>query len=329
MKPADAQPPPSSPPRTRGLTPAQVEAFREQGYLLVRDLLPPAALAPLTAELEQAVDVVLREAVEEGRLASSETFPNAPFDRRLALAARASGAPPWFSQKLHGKRHKTAGMFTLRTWPALLDAVESMIGPEIFAHPQTILRPKLPEFSAAVVPWHQDLAYLRADEARETLIVNCWIPLVDARADNGCMQVVRGSHRAGLIAHEAQNDPWVGIAEAALPEGDIVTCELDRGDVLMTTERLVHRSLPYVRDSVRWSLDTRYCRTGLPTGRDYKPGFIARSQLDPASAARSHLDWIRAFEEAGLDWTEESWRGLPPDLQTRAMPTENQEPDAL
>lgn len=301
------------------LSPAQIESFEADGYLIVRGLLPREALDPLIDELEQAVEGHIREAVERGILPASETHPGAPFDARLARVAQASADPAFFWRALHGKHHKTAGLFGVRTAPALLDAVESIIGPEIYAHPQTVLRPKLPAVGAAAVPWHQDLAYLRADEAAGTRIVNCWIPLVSADAQSGCLQVVAGSHRAGLLPHDAEVDAWIGIEDGSLPPGRIVTCELEVGDVLMTTERLVHRSLPHTRERVRWSLDTRYCRVGEPTGRDHKPGFVARSRRQPERVARSHHDWIRAFEDAGLDWTEKTWKGLPAGLRTRAM----------
>lgn len=301
------------------LTPAQIRAFEADGYLIVRGLLPRAALDPLIHELEDAVEGQIREAVERSLLPAADTFPDAPFERRLALVAQASDDPSFFWRELHGKQHKTAGMFALRTSSTLLDAVESLIGPEIYAHPQTVVRPKLPNMRGAAVPWHQDLAYLLADEAAETRIVNCWIPLVRADAQSGCLQVIAGSHRAGLVAHDAEVDTWIGIADAEVPPGPIITCELEVGDVLMTTERLVHRSLPHSSDRVRWSLDTRYCRIGEPTGRDHKPGFIARSRQQPDRVARSHHAWIRAFEDAGLDWTEKTWKGLPPALRARAV----------
>ena len=157
-----------------------------------------------------------------------------------------------------------------------------------------------------MVPWHQDLAYLTPEEAGDTLIVNFWIPLVTATAENGCMQVVRGSHRAGLLPHDHRESIYKGVSEADLPDGEIATCEVDVGDVLLTMERLLHRSIPNTSNTVRWSLDTRYSCIGLPTGRSYKPGFVARSRENPESVACSHHDWIKLFTEAGLDWTERS-----------------------
>ena len=69
----------------------------------------------------------------------------------------------------------------------------------------------------------------------------------------------------------------------------------------LKTERLVHRSIPNRSHSVRWSVDTRYSRSGLPTGRSNVPGFVARSRQQPGQVARSHHDWLNVLADAGLD----------------------------
>lgn len=300
------------------LSPRHLAELHEHGFLVVRGLLPRDALDPLIRELEQEVDHYVRRAVERGLLAAADTFADAPFERRLALVARACTQPKYFVDLLYGKQHKTAGMFALRTWPALLDVVESVIGSEIFAHPLTVLRPKLPDMGAVALPWHQDRAYLLAEEG-EARVLNCWIPLVAAHAANGCLQVVAGSHRGGLLPHDERVDRWIGIKEERLARDRIVTCELAPGDVLLLREMVVHRTLPHSAERVRWSLDTRYSQVGAPTGRAHKPGFVARSRRAPEQVARSHEEWIRAFEDAGLDWTERTWKGLSDDLHARAV----------
>ena len=285
----------------QGLGDSQIRQFQSDGFLILRDLLPPEVTQPLIDELDQGVELVAVEAVRQGKLDSDRTFPDASFATRLACMSAASSDRHWMWQQVQGKRYKTAGMFTLRTAPSLLDVVESLIGHEILAHPQTVLRAKLPDHEETVVPWHQDLAYLIPEEAGDTLVVNCWIPLVPATTANGCLQVLRGSHHLGLLPHTHRESIYHGVAEADLPDGEVVTCEVDVGDILMTRERLLHRSIPNVTDTVRWSVDTRYSRIGLPTGREKVPGFIARSCEQPERVARSHHDWIQAYVEAGLD----------------------------
>lgn len=283
------------------LTAQQKQQFHDDGFLFVRDLLPNPVLQPLIDELARKVDKGTEAAVKHGILAPSDTYDNEPFETRLGRVSSACSDPNWIWQNyFRDQKVRTAGMFTLRTAPALLDVVESLIGPEILAHPQFNYRAKLPNQDITVIPWHQDLAYLIPEEAGDTLVVNVWLPLVRATEESGCMQVIRGSHRFNLIAHNYQEQTpghtgGKGISDTELPPGDIVTAELDVGDVLLTSERVVHRGLPNRSNTVRWSVDTRYSQIGLPTGREHVPGFVARSQLNPERVAKSHHDWNRLF----------------------------------
>ena len=286
-----------------GLTPQQIQQFKDDGFLIIRDLLPREAVQPLIDELAQQVDEATKEAVKRGLLDPENTFDGAPFETRLALVCKACSERNWpWHHYFSSQKPRTAGMFTLRRAPALLDVVESLTGPEILAHPQFSYRAKLPDQEITVIPWHQDLAYLRPEEAGDTLVVNFWIPLVKATAANGCMEVMRGSHRLGLLPHRRListpgHKGATGIPDTGLPTCEIVAGEVDVGDVLMTTERLVHRSIPNRSNTVRWSVDTRYNQIGLPTGRENVPGFVARSLKNPERIARSHQDWNQLFDD--------------------------------
>ncbi len=288
-------------PIQRGLTPQQIQQFKDDGFLIIRNLLPREALQPLIDELAQQVDEATNEAVQRGLLDPAYRFEDTPFETRLALVCQACSERNWpWKHYFSGQKPRTAGMFTLRMAPALLDVVESLIGDEILAHPQFNIRTKMPDQEITVIPWHQDLAYLKSEEAGDTLVVNFWIPLVNATAVNGCMEVMRGSHRLGLLPHSRListpgHKGGTGIPDTDLPTCEVMTGEVSVGDVLMTTERLVHRSIPNRSNTVRWSVDTRYNQIGLPTGRANVPGFVARSRRNPESVAQSHYDWNRLF----------------------------------
>lgn len=276
-----------------GLNQEQIAFFKEQGYLLLPECLDPAVFQPLIREFETIIDERAKAAQAAGRLL--HLYQDAPFDRRLALLHGAM-TPEDFGdlwRAVHGKNQKTAGMFAIITHPVLLDIVESLIGPEILAHPQFNSRAKLPHHQVTVVPWHQDLGYLHA-EAEQTFMVNFWIPLVDAPLETGPLQVIPGSHRWGLIPH-SHVDGYLGIPESHLPPHTKVDCPLPVGGVLLIQHKTVHRSTPNVSDRVRWSLDLRYSDPAQPTGRAEVPGFIVRSRKDPASVAKSHHDWVALF----------------------------------
>ncbi|HHZ92186.1 TPA: hypothetical protein EYN65_17040 [Candidatus Poribacteria bacterium] len=282
------------------LTSQQVEQFKDDGLLIIRGLLPSGAMQPLIDEMTQKVDMAIDEAVKLGLL--DRKFEDASFSTRLALAEDAGSDHGWLWQSyFRDQKPRSNGMFILRSFPILLNTVESLIGPEILAHPQFNIRAKMPDQQITVIPWHQDLAYLVPEEAGETLVVNLWIPLVTAHAKNGCMQLLRGSHHLGLLPHDYRDQTpghtgSKGIAETDLPDYEIVTAELDIGDVLATTERLIHRGIPNrSKNTVRWSVDTRYSQIGLPTGRENVPGFVARSHNRPESVAKTYRDWNRLF----------------------------------
>lgn len=278
-----------------GLDAQQLSFYKDQGYLIVEDAFPRGGLDPVINDLSQEIDLAAQEAHSEGRL--RERFEQEPFERRLLRISEAVKDPTDILRRVKGKR-KTQGTFDLITHPAILDIVESVIGSEILAHPQFNLRAKLPGEDETVVPWHQDLAYLRSD-AEETFMVNFWIPLVDTTLENGGMEVIPGSHKVGLIEHEHDMGPagnFSGIPDERLPEGAPVACPIRKGGLLIIQHRTAHRSVPNRSDHIRWSLDLRYSDPSFPTGRDGTPGFIARSRKHPEAVAKNHLDWLKLFD---------------------------------
>ena len=60
-------------------------------------------------------------------------------------------------------------------------------------------------------PWHQDAAYFRGSDP--SLMFGVWIALDPATTENGCMELIPGSHRAGPVPH--------------IPHPDINLCTID------------------------------------------------------------------------------------------------------
>ena len=71
------------------LSEQQLAQFHDEGFLVLRQVLPDDAHAPLRAEIEERVEMVAREAVVAGQLPVDKTFPSAQLDTRLALLAAA------------------------------------------------------------------------------------------------------------------------------------------------------------------------------------------------------------------------------------------------
>ena len=192
---------------------------------------------------------------------------------------------------------RSPGMFRIYACEALVDMVESVIGPEILAHPQFNIRAKRPAEDEGVVPWHQDLGYLEPS-ASETFMVNFWIPLVDATLENGCLEVIAGSHRSELIEHQRGMGPagnFKGVVDEELPPGEHVPCPVRLGrraadpahdDAPLAAERL----RPHPLEPGPALLATRICPRGGRTSRGSSPaagGTRPRSALPPRSGCGS------------------------------------------
>ena len=278
-----------------GLDPRQLSTYLNDGYLLLEDVLAPADLQPLIDDIDAGIDRKAQEACKGGRL--RDGFEDAPFDKRLACLHDAMDDPSEIEQEVTGKRLKTAGMFSLITHPAILDIVESVIGPEILAHPQFNCQAKMPNETRSQIPWHQDLGFLHP-EAEATFMVNFWIPLVDVTIENGCLEVIPGSHRAGLKPHgKVSGYPNEGIQDGYVPGGRAVACPVRKGGVVVFQHKTTHRSFPNRTERIRWSVDIRYSDPSMPTGRDEVPGFLARSRAQPGRVATSHVDWLNLMRE--------------------------------
>lgn len=305
----------ASMPSAPGLTPAQVAEFRREGFLVVRGYLDPAAdLDPIVREYEGVLDRVAEELHARGEIAS--THADLDFSARLIQVSRESGRvlAQHFDFSLPQKNIRAdtpiwtgPAVFNALRHPRILDAIESLIGPEIYSNPVQHVRLKLPEarglkdeagqLAQGATPWHQDNGVV-LPEADETDTITVWFSLGDAPVESGCLQVVPRSHGDGLIEHCPLGAAGAGIPRKLVPEERAVPIPVRRGDVLFLHRRICHGSLPNRSDRVRWSFDLRYHPIGQPTGRDKFPGFVARSRIDPAAELHDAQAWAESWREA-------------------------------
>jgi ectoine hydroxylase-related dioxygenase (phytanoyl-CoA dioxygenase family) len=296
------------------LTPAHRRAFEEDGYLVVEDVLDLRRdIDPVLAELEQVLDDLATRLWADGVIGSPHR--GLPFSERLVWICIESGRA--FSQVFDislpqsGARHDTPihvgpAAFRLLTSPRLLDLVEELLGPEIYSNPVQHIRMKLPARAIASgkydglvskVSWHQDNGVI-LPEADAATILTVWLPLTPATVENGCLQVIPGSHRSGLESH-CPSDRGVAIPDRLIATDRARPLPMTPGSVLLMTQRTVHSSLDNVTESeVRISADLRYQPTGQPTGRPAFPGFVARSAARPHSVLTEPGAWAGRWHEA-------------------------------
>jgi len=267
------------------LSTSQVEAFHELGYLIVPDIFDPRDLQPVRDELAARMDWKIGELVREGKL--TNTYPEASFERRAALI--------WGDSKENGEAvmkdlEGPAGggwtgqeMFKVITHPKMVAAVECFVGDEIIGSSVYRIRPKMPgALTRGVVPWHQDQGYF-APLCDNNLVLTCWIPLVDANEENGCMKILPKAHKQGIVRHYAGGHAgFLVIQDEDLPDvpSHAITADCPRGGVVFMSNMTPHCSTPNHTDSVRWSLDLRYQGAEVPNNVGLLPDLEAEPSPD-------------------------------------------------
>ena len=293
-----------------GLTPAQLEQFHREGYLVVEGLLDPAEdIAPVIAEYQGVLDTLAADLHAQGALSS--TYAELPFGRRLIEVYKESGKvhAQYFDFSLHGANVTAQtqfwvgpAVFEMLRNPRLLDAVESVIGPELYSNPVQHVRLKPPEHltpkdaegrvQLGATPPHQDNGVVTPD-ADQTEMLTVWFPLWDATVENGCMLVWPRTHQQGLLDHCPRFDGLQVPTQLIVDEPRALP--MKAGDALFMHRLTMHASLSNKSNDIRWSFDLRYNPIGQPTGRGHFPGFVARSRAHPETELRDPAEWARLW----------------------------------
>jgi hypothetical protein len=142
----------------------------------------------------------------------------------------------------------------------ILDCVEDLIGPDFYLWASNFFI-KEPH-STHTVGWHQD-AYYWPLSPHESLTV--WIAFGDSDEQNGAMQVIPGSHRAGLLKHGRTTDTQSVLTLECETEqfraDTAVSLNLKAGEISIHDDKIVHGSPANPSDRPRVGLTARYSRT--------------------------------------------------------------------
>ena len=146
-----------------------------------------------------------------------------PVQEALAYRARLEEGERKFGPLSVGQSgSKTHMLFTwademIRT-PALLDAIEDLIGPDILVYQLTMwIKPPRDD---AIVDWHQDASYFGLEPHEH---VTAWVALTNANSEAGCVKVIPGSHKGGQLHHAVRQ----GRARNMLPRGQSIAPDYD------------------------------------------------------------------------------------------------------
>jgi phytanoyl-CoA hydroxylase len=267
-------------PPCRQPDPAQINFFRTEGYLIIPDVFAPADLEPLRQELHREIGKKARELQAAGQL--TDLHAELDFDHQLTAIQRDSKengeAIIKHLEGLRGGGFHAPEMFDVISHPKLLGPVGALLGTEeIVASSVYRIRPKLPNLGRGIVPWHQDSGYF-AEHCDTQLIITCWVPLVDATVENGCMQILPRVHQGKVVTHHTGgNAGFLVIKDEDLPDDPrrAITAACPRGGVVFMTNRTPHCSTPNTSDHIRWSVDLRYQSAATPSNVGLEPAALA------------------------------------------------------
>lgn len=127
--------------------------------------------------------------------------------------------------------------------PAMVEALTGVIGPDVKCMQSMLFIKSAGKPGQA---WHQDEDYI---PTRDRSLTGGWIALDDATTENGCLWLLPGSHKAGVLWPQAQqSDTRFDCAEEATGfpyrDEDAIPVEVKAGSIVFFNGYLLHRSLP-------------------------------------------------------------------------------------
>ena len=160
------------------------------------------------------------------------------------------------------------GFLTTARHPEILDMVGQVIGPD-FALWNSSFFAKPPK-NGKRTPWHQDGEYW---PIRPLATCTVWIAIDDATPENGCLRVIRGSHKdASLKQHRTVDADDVTLHQELMPdqynEEDAVDLVLEAGQISLHDVFILHGSEANTSANARRGMTLRFMPTTSVFDRD-------------------------------------------------------------
>jgi ectoine hydroxylase len=262
------------------LTDEQVKAYRRDGFVTVRRLFDA-----------EEIGLLHRTALADQEL-----------DKRSFGRADGEGGTVRLSLWNHPGEN-VYGMFA--RCQRLVDSAERLLEGEVYHyHSKMILKDAKVGGAWA---WHQDYGYWYHFGVLYPLLTSVTVAVDPATRENGCLQVLKGSHLMGRIEHKLTGDQAGADMERvneALKQLELVYCEAEPGDATFFDCNLLHRSDQNRSDKARWSLICCYNAARNNPYKDaqhprYTPlvkvndGAIKRIGMKRFEAGKDDSAWLR------------------------------------
>ena len=211
------------------LTSEERSAWEENGYFIRYDVF-----------IKEENDI-LRQ-IADNIAIGKRPFPTANIDQNALVRDRkveASGIHAM--HKIHHVSCYISEFLARVRDPRLTDPIVDLLGPNLLSQGNLYIW-KAPKIGLGF-PWHQDKWYFNW-QYRTEMTVGTWTAIDAADKENGCLYVIPGSHKYGVLAHEdldgsQQNE--FKIARDARDE-DGVAVEVPPGAVVWFNNQLLHKS---------------------------------------------------------------------------------------
>jgi ectoine hydroxylase-related dioxygenase (phytanoyl-CoA dioxygenase family) len=223
--------------RNKTLSAEQLAAYRKDGYLIVKGFCS-----------KTETDTLYHTALEDRAMEKNALDLNDQTGKKTKLSL-------WFTPG-----NDVFGYLTRSE--KMLGAVKELLGGDApVCHFHSKLMQKQPKVGGAW-EWHQDYGYWYKNQFMfPDEMISVMIALTQANKANGCLQVIKGSHKMGRVNHGFAGEQ-VGadmvMVKNALKTMELVYVELQPGDALFFHPNLFHRSEANLSDYPRWSVISCY-----------------------------------------------------------------------
>jgi len=259
-----------------------LQAYERDGFVLARQMFDA-----------EEVDLLRRAAKEDREL-----------DRRAFGRGDGEGGTVRLSLWNH-PGDTIYGMFA--RCETIVNSAELILGGEVYHYHSKMIMKDAKVGGAWA--WHQDYGYWYQNGVLFPLLVSAFIAVDPATRENGCMQVLKGSHLIGRIDHvltgdQAGADPErVREAQRRL---ETVYVEMEPGDVLFFHCNLLHRSDQNHSDKPRWAMICCYnAARNDPYKESHHPRYTPLHKVKDSAIREAGLRRF-ADSEADVAWLEDA-----------------------
>jgi len=222
---------------TYRLSETDVQQFHQDGYVIIRSFFAKE-------EIEKLYSIAIGDEVIKHN--ATNVKDNQGKNSKLTL---------WFTPG------EDVYSMMLRSKRMVENAAKLLDSDSPVCHYHTKLMQKEPKIGGAW-EWHQDYGYWYKNQFLfPDQLLSIMIALTPANESNGCLQVIKGSHKMGRVNHGFSGEQ-VGadqvMVDHALTIMEHVFVELEPGDALFFHPNLLHRSEANTSDKSRWSIISCY-----------------------------------------------------------------------